>query len=97
MAKMKQSIRAALRAGSYPRGLCPRMAGVPEMSWKRSFDLCTANPPDPSIAMHYRAYRDFLQRNFPERLRELESAHTPDDVTKILRKVTEQRPCLSRP
>ena len=28
------------------------------MSWKRSFDLCTANRPKPPIPMHYRAYRD---------------------------------------
>jgi hypothetical protein len=66
------------------RNLANAMAGVPEMSWKRSFDLCTANPPNPAIRMHPLAYRDFLQRNFPERLRELESARTPDDVKRVL-------------
>jgi hypothetical protein len=74
------------------RNLANAMAGVPEMSWKRSFDLCTANPPNPPIAMHHRAYRDFLHRNFPERLRELESAHTPDEVAKILAKSRSKDP-----
>jgi hypothetical protein len=74
------------------RNLANAMAGVPEMSWKRSFDLCTANPPKPPIRMHSRAYRDFLHRNFPERLRELESAHTPDEVAKILRKSRSKDP-----
>ena len=74
------------------RNLANAMAGVPEMSWKRSFDLCTANPPKLPIPIHYRAYRDFLHRNFPERLRELESAHTPDEVAKILRKSRSKDP-----
>jgi hypothetical protein len=74
------------------RNLANAMAGVPEMSWKRSFDLCTANPPNPPIPMHRRAYRDFLHRNFPERLSELKSAHTPDDVAKILRKSRSKDP-----
>ena len=74
------------------RNFANAMAGVPEMSWKRSFDLCTANPPNPAIPIHYRAYRDFLDRNFPERLRELESAHTPDEVAKILAKSRSKDP-----
>ena len=74
------------------RNFANAMAGVPEMSWKRSFDLCTANPPNPPISMHPRAYRDFLHRNFPERLRELESARTPDQVAKILAKSRSKDP-----
>lgn len=74
------------------RNLANAMAGVPEMSWRRSFDLCTANPPKPPIPIHFRAYRDFLDRNFPERLCELESAQTPDDVAKILRKSRSKDP-----
>jgi hypothetical protein len=42
--------------------------------------------------MHYRAYRDFLFRNFPEQLRELESAHTPHQVAKILAKSRSKDP-----
>jgi hypothetical protein len=74
------------------RNLANAMAGVPEMSWKRSFDVCIANPPNPPIPMHYRAYRDFLSRNFPERLRELDSAQTPEEVTKILAKSRSKDP-----
>ena len=74
------------------RNFANAMAGVPEMSWKRSFDICTANPPKPPIRMHYRAYRAFLHRNFPERLRELESAHTPNDFAKILAKSRSKDP-----
>ena len=74
------------------RNVANAMAGVPEMSWKRSFDLCVANPPNPAIPMHYRAYRDFLSRNFPERLRELDSAHTPEEVATILAKSRSKDP-----
>jgi hypothetical protein len=66
------------------RNLANAMAGVPEMSWKRSFDLCVKNPPKPPIPVHPRAIRDFLNRNFPERLRELEAVKDTRAVRKIL-------------
>jgi hypothetical protein len=74
------------------RNLANAMAGVPEMSWKRSFDLCVKNPPTPPIPLHPRAIRDFLHRNFPERLQELESAKTLKEVKMILAKSRSKDP-----
>jgi hypothetical protein len=66
--------------------LYARYDGVPEMSWKRSFDLCVKNPPKPPIPVHPRAIRDFLHRNFPQRLIELEAAKDLPTVRTILAK-----------
>jgi hypothetical protein len=74
------------------RNLANAMAGVPEMSWKRSFDLCVKNPPKPRIPVHPRAIRDFLDRNFPERLSELEAAQDTKTVRKILAKSRSKDP-----
>jgi hypothetical protein len=68
------------------RNLASATAGVPEMSWKRSFDLCVKNPPKPPIPVHPRAIRDFLHRNFPQRLIELEAAKDLPTVRTILAK-----------
>jgi hypothetical protein len=42
--------------------------------------------------MNFRASRDILYRNLPGRLRELDSANTPEEVTKILAKSRSKDP-----
>ena len=65
-----------------PRQLAGALAGLPKLSWKRSFDLCSASP---SLqAMDPRAYRDMLQRKFPNRFRELLSVKSDKEIVSIL-------------
>ena len=65
-----------------PRNLAAAMAGLPELSWKRSFDICTAHPYKTGHALQ--AYWDYMHRNFPDRLRELEEAETELNVKIVL-------------
>ena len=58
------------------------MAGLPELSWKRSFDICSARPC--KKAHKIETYRDHMRRNFPDRLRELEDARTELGVKIVL-------------
>lgn len=58
------------------------MAGLPELSWKRSFDICSKHPHKTDIAEP--ALWDYFRRNFPDRLRELNDARTPDEVKVVL-------------
>lgn len=67
-----------------PRNLAAAMAGLPELSWKRSFDICSAHPCKQMVAEQ--CWRDYLRRKFPQRLRELRSAKTTEQVRKVLRK-----------
>jgi hypothetical protein len=93
--KHAEQLWSFLKSGRFHdnlRNLANAMAGVPEMSWKRSFDLCTKNSPRPPIPLHHRVYRNFLYRNFPERLHELESAQTTEQVSKILAKSRSKDP-----
>lgn len=65
-----------------PRSLAGAMAGLPEVSWKRSFDICSKHPYRGGLALE--AYWDYMRRNFPERLRELGEVRTPEQVTMVL-------------
>jgi hypothetical protein len=73
------------KSGRYhgnPRNLAAAMAGLPELSWKRSFDICSAYPYKTDHKVQ--AYWDHMRRNFPDRLRELEEAETELDVKIVL-------------
>jgi hypothetical protein len=83
--KYEQELGKFLRSGRFhgnPRNLAAAMAGLPELSWKRSFDICTKHPYKGGQMLQ--AYWDHMRRNFPDRLRELEEARTPLDVKIIL-------------
>jgi hypothetical protein len=67
-----------------PRWLADAMAGLPKSSWKRSFDVCGRSKC--TLTIHARAIRDFLQRKFPQRLRELTRARTDATVLSILQR-----------
>ena len=67
-----------------PRNLAAAMAGLPELSWKRSFDVCSSHPCKQPLAIE--AYWDYLRRNFPDRWRELRGATTPEQVKAVLRR-----------
>jgi len=65
-----------------PRTLAAAMAGLPEMSWKRSFDICSAHPYTTGHALQ--AYRDYMKRKFPDRLKELDKVRTEEGVRMVL-------------
>jgi hypothetical protein len=70
------------RLAGNPRNLAGAMAGLPELSWKRSLDICQQNPCQFPLAQQ--AWRDFMRRKFPVRLRELLEAATPEDAKAVL-------------
>lgn len=85
--KYLDQLKAFLDSGRYfgnPRNVAGAMAGMPEMSWKRSFDLCCTYKSD--VGLRPRAIRDYLRRNFPQRLRELLKAETAMEAEHILRR-----------
>jgi hypothetical protein len=67
-----------------PRNLAGAMAGLPELSWKRSFDVCSCHPCKLPVATQ--AYWDYMRRRFPDRLRELQRMKTEEQVEVILKK-----------
>jgi hypothetical protein len=73
-----------------PRNLAGAMAGLPELSWKRSFDICSNHPCTLPLAPE--ACRDYMRRNFPDRWRELREVTTPEQVKAILAKSRTQDP-----
>jgi hypothetical protein len=72
--------------GNNPRNLAGAMAGLPELSWKRSLDIAQQSPI--SIPLHAHAWRDHLRRRFPLRFKELRRATTPKEVKAILARTT---------
>lgn len=70
------------RLSGNPRNLAGAMAGLPELSWKRSLDICQQNPCQFPLARQ--AWRDFMHRKFPVRLRELLEVATPEDAKAVL-------------
>jgi hypothetical protein len=74
------------------RNLANATAGLPEMGWKRSFDLCGSDSPDDRLPVDPRAYRNFLKRNSSDRLIQLESARSVVEVEKILAKSRSKHP-----
>ena len=65
-----------------PRNLAAAMSGLPELSWKRSFERCSAHPYKTGHKIP--SYWDHMRRKFPVRLRELEEAKTELDVKIVL-------------
>ena len=70
------------RLSGNPRNLAGAMAGLPELSWKRSLDICQQNPCLFPLAQQ--AWPDFMRRKFPDRLRELYAVATPADAKAVL-------------
>ncbi len=70
------------RYGENPRNVAAAMAGVHGVSWKRSFDVGSSNPSNLPLAP--RAYREYLRRKFPHRLRELLRAENETQMRDIL-------------
>ncbi len=83
--QFEAELRAFLKSGRFcgnPRNLAGAMAGLPELSWKRSFDICAEHPYKTDYKIP--AYWDHMRRKFPERLRELEEAETTLNVEIVL-------------
>jgi hypothetical protein len=72
------------RFGGNPRNLAGALAGLPELSWKRSLDIAQEHALD--TPLQPQAWRDHLRRRFNERFRELMRANTIEDVKAILKK-----------
>ncbi len=83
--QFEDDLRAFFKSGRFhgnPRNLAAAMAGRPELSWKRSFDICSAHSYKEGYKLQ--AHWDYMRRNFPDRLRELEAVQTPLDVENVL-------------
>jgi len=72
------------RLGGNPRNLAGAVAGLPELSWKRSLDISQQNPSTFPLAQQ--SWLDFMRRKFPVRLRELLATATPEDAKAVLAK-----------
>jgi hypothetical protein len=70
------------RMNGNPRNLAGAMAGLPELSWKRSLDICQQNPCQFPLARQ--AWRDFMRRKFSVRLREFLAVATVEDAKVVL-------------
>lgn len=82
-----ESLWSFLKSGRFhgsPRNLAGAMAGLPELSWKRSLDISQKHalnrPLEPP------AWRDHLMRHFPKRFRELRKATSAVQIKAILSK-----------
>ncbi len=64
-----------------PRNLAGAMAGLPELSWKRSLDICTKHPK--TNPLQPQAWRDHLRRKFPLRWKELRNVKTPQELKTV--------------
>jgi len=85
--KYEREIWEFLQSGKYrgsPCNFANAMAGLPNVSWRTSWNICSANPCRRPILPP--AIRDHIRRKFPNRLRELLKARTEEDVKRILRK-----------
>jgi hypothetical protein len=83
--QFEEQLWSFLKSGRFrgnPRNLAAAMAGLPELSWKRSFDVCSAHPLKGGVILD--AMWDYMKRNFPDRLRELSEVHTPEQVRMVL-------------
>ena len=91
--KHEEALGAFLKSGRYhgnPRTLAAAMAWLPELSWKRSFDICTKHPY--KTDHKFPAYWDYMMCNFPDRLRELEEARTELDMRIVLARSRTENP-----
>jgi hypothetical protein len=81
----KEQLWEFLESGKFsgnPRNLAGAVAGLPELSWKRSLDISQQNPCQFPLAQQ--AWPDFMRRKFPVRLRELLAVATPEDAKAVL-------------
>jgi hypothetical protein len=81
----KDDLWSFLQSGRYhgnPRTLAGAMAGLPELSWKRSLDICSRHPYQGG--MQIQAYWDYFRRKFPDKLQELMAATNSLQVRLIL-------------
>jgi hypothetical protein len=98
--KFEAALWRFLKSGRFhgnPRNLAGAMAGLPELSWKRSFDRCSGHPCKIPVAIE--AYWDYMRRHFPDRLRELQIAKTEERVKAVLKKSRTHDPvylCLKK-
>lgn len=72
------------RFAGNPRNLAGAMAGLPELSWKRSLDIAQKHPIKTPLLPP--VWRDHLRRRFPDRFMELRTARTVEDVKAILKR-----------
>lgn len=80
-----QSLWEFTRSSRYrgdPLHIADALAGVPEISWRRSTNRCSGK--EPIISRHPRCWRDYVERKFPERYRELLRAGNPEQVRLVL-------------
>lgn len=83
--EFEEDLWSFLQSGKFhenPRNLASAVAGLPELSWKRSFDICSCHPNQAGMAVE--AYWDYMRRKFPDRLRELSDARTTEQVMLVL-------------
>lgn len=82
-----ESLWSFLKSGRFhgnPRNLAGAMAGLPELSWKRSLDISQKHALNTPLEPP--AWRDHLMRHFPKRFRELRKATSNVQVKAILSK-----------
>lgn len=84
--KLWEFVTESGRYYNNPRNIAHALAGIPELSWKRSFDVCSSHPSH--LEIQKRAVLDYLRRNVPKRLKEIRAAG--DNVVKI-REILERR------
>lgn len=80
-----QSLWEFTRSSRYrgdPLHIADALAGVPEIRWRTSMNRCSGN--EPIISRHPRCWRDYIERRFPERYRELLKAGNPEQVGLVL-------------
>jgi len=85
--KHEEALWQFLKSGRFhgnSRNLAGAMAGLPELSCKRAFDICSVHPCKVPVAIE--AYWDYMRRHFPDRLRELQNAKTEEQVKAVLKK-----------
>jgi len=85
--KHKDALLRFLQSGRFhgnPRNLAGAMAGLPELSWKRSFDVCAKRPCKLPLAIE--AYWDYLRRCFFDRWQELRQVKTEDQARAVMAK-----------
>jgi len=85
-----------LKSGRFngnPRNLAGAMAGLPELSWKRSLDVCSTHPCKHPLATE--AYWDYMRRYFPDRWQELRQTTTEEQALAVLAKSRTHDPAFN--
>jgi hypothetical protein len=88
LAREIDSLWEFLNSGRYtrdPRQIANALAGVPQVSWRRSFDFCGKKENSYELWIHERAMRDYLKRKFYGRFVKLSRATTVEEISTIMR------------